>query len=324
MNPSMSRRRGFTLIELLVVIAIIGILIGLLLPAVQKVREAAARVKCGNNIKQVALAHHNYHSAQGHFTHLTYNWVDSTFWTPPPYNSTQDRRCWMQDILPYIEQDAFFRAFDTFMQTGGSALSYSGPGYDLPIATLMCPSDPISPKVNTFWGGMAGQPSQGFSGNVVVCGGNDYFNPGGAQNSPNINGVFSAAPTKNTFADITDGTSNTAMVSELILVPDITEHDIRGRYFNPGHSGVGFSTIMPPNTMVPDQFDWCGQSPSPIPQAPCVWSGSDIFTLARSYHTGGVNVGLADGSVRFVPNSIDATVWKALGSRNGGEVVGDY
>src|SRR5258707_6305 len=112
------RRDGFTLIELLVVIAIIAILIGLLLPAVQKVREAAARMKCSNNLKQLGLALHNYHDARGNFPPATYNYIDSTGYTPPPYNGTQDRRCWALDIMPYVEQDNLYRWFDTFMSTG--------------------------------------------------------------------------------------------------------------------------------------------------------------------------------------------------------------
>jgi prepilin-type N-terminal cleavage/methylation domain-containing protein/prepilin-type processing-associated H-X9-DG protein len=316
-------RRGFTLIELLVVIAIIGILIGLLLPAVQKVREAANRAKCANHVKQTCLAFHNYHSTNGYFTHATYNYIDDYTTQPPPYNGLQNRRCWMQDTLPYLEQDALFRSFDAYMAAGGSALGF--PDLATLIPTLMCPSDPTNPKLFTFWGGN-GTPTQGFSGNYVVCAGNDYFNPGGTSNSANLNGIFYAL-SKTRLTDITDGTSNTAMVSELILVPDETAHDIRGRYYNPQHSGVSFTTMYPPNTPIPDQFDWC-EMPNPIPQAPCVSTGSNqgvnIFSLARSYHMGGVNVGFADGSVKFISNAVDPVAYKALGSRNGGEVPGDY
>jgi prepilin-type N-terminal cleavage/methylation domain-containing protein/prepilin-type processing-associated H-X9-DG protein len=311
------RRGAFTLVELLVVVAIIAILIGLLLPAVQKVRDAAKRMSCSNNLKQIALGLHNHHDAYGYFPPATYNWIDSTFITPYPGNF-QDRRCWFHDVLPFVEQDNLFRDFDTFMASYFSALGY--PKLDTIVPTFSCPSDPVSPKTHTFWGGLTGQPTQGFSGNYVVCAGDDYFNDTGYQKSASLNGVF-YAQSKTRLTEITDGTSNTAFVSELILVEDTDSHDIRGRYYNPAHSGVAFSTRLPPNTRVPDVFDWCSNNPPP--EAPCTWSGQYIFVLARSWHLGGVNLAMADGSVRFVPNGINPVVYKALGSRDGGEAVGD-
>jgi prepilin-type N-terminal cleavage/methylation domain-containing protein/prepilin-type processing-associated H-X9-DG protein len=315
------RRAGFTLVELLVVIAIIGILIALLLPAVQSAREAARRTQCNNNLKQIGLAMHNYHDAKGRFPHASYNYIDTTGgakvppYDKPPYNNQfYDRRCWLHDIWNYFEQEALGDAFEVYMDTAGnSALGF--PGMASQVNALMCPSDPTNPKLNTFWGGF-NTPTQGFSGNYIVCLGNDYFNPGGAANSANLNGVFYAG-SKTRTTDILDGTSNTAFTTELILSPDTVAHDIRGRYYNPAHGGVFFSTRIPPNTTVPDQFNWC--SSAPVPRAPCIWTGTNMFVSPRSYHMGGVNLGMADGAVRWIGNGISQTVFQAIGSRKGGE-----
>jgi len=319
----MRRTPGFTLVELLVVIAIIGILIALLLPAVQAARESARRTQCVSNLKQLALAMHGHADSKGYFPHSHYNYIDSTDTSTGPYLGKNNRRCWFHDMLPYIEQTTLYEPFDSFMATaGGDALAFKQLQSIVP--TFVCPSDSLSPKLETFWGGL-GTPNQGFSGNLIVCVGNDYFNRGPLSpahlNSAKLNGVF-FAHSKVKFADITDGTTNTALASELILSTDIGSHDIRGRYYNPAHGGVVFSTRVTPNTLVPDRFNWC--SNTPVPAAPCTYTATDMFVSARSYHPGGVNFGLADGSVRFVINYIDPAVYKALGSRDGGEAMGDF
>jgi prepilin-type N-terminal cleavage/methylation domain-containing protein len=328
-----SPRRAFTLIELLVVIAIIGILIGLLLPAVQKVREAANRMKCSNNLKQIGLALHTYHDSHDHFPPGTYNYIDDyPSGTPAPYNGQQERRCWMHDILPYLEQSALYQSVDTYVTSNVNSIGNGGPNVmSAPdrwtvVPTLMCPTDPANPKLVTasFGGsGATGTPqgSQGFSGNYALCGGSDYFNVGGAPNRAKANGTF-VAVTPNRITDISDGTSNTLISSELILTIDPPgADDVRGRYYNSRHGGVLFSTRMPPNSdTVPDQMQFCVSGI----RTPCTWTATNVFVLPRSLHTGGVNTGLGDGSVRFISNSVDPVTFRALGSRNGGEVAGDF
>jgi prepilin-type processing-associated H-X9-DG protein len=123
---------------------------------------------------------------------------------------------------------------------------------------------------------------------------------------------------KTRLGDVTDGTSNTVMLSELIVSPDRTTHDVRGRLFNPAkQGGVLFSTLYPPNTSVPDRLQWCES----IPQAPCQSTSAAINLSARSYHTGGVNAAFADGSTRFIANGVSPQAWSAAGTRSGNEVV---
>ena len=312
-----ARLRAFTLVELLVVIAIIGVLVALLLPAVQSARESARRMRCSNNQKQIALGLHNFHDTYLHYPHGVYEYIDTTTSNgPPPYGANQDRRCWAHDLMPYIEQAPMYDRFDAWMKTGKSALGF--PDMQIGIMTYVCTSDGYSPKYKTYWGGSDGQPHQGFSGNMITLASSTYFNPGGPANSIDLDGIFYAV-SKVKMAEIVDGTSNTAFVIETILSPDTVWHDIRGRYYNPAHGGVMFSTRLPPNQMVPDQFNWC--SPQPVKRAPCINTTTDMFLIPRSYHPAGVNMAFCDGSVRFMLETVDQVMFQRLGTRNGGEVT---
>jgi prepilin-type N-terminal cleavage/methylation domain-containing protein len=139
-SPRPHGRRGFTLIELLVVIAIIAILIGLLLPAVQKVREAAARLKCQNNLKQIGLALHNYHDGNGSFPVGQYNGIEKD---PPLWN----RACWVHFLLPYLEQEALYKIYEA--NKDGYPGVLNAPQKETLLPTLICPVDPSSPKTVT-------------------------------------------------------------------------------------------------------------------------------------------------------------------------------
>ena len=309
MAPSTSfhRRRAFTLIELLVVIAIIAILIGLLLPAVQKVREASARMKCQNNLKQLGIGFHNYHDATG--TLPIGQPMDMGNNAPAPY--TLDRSCWSHFLLPYIEQNALFTKFEAIRKANTSYICFD-PDAAIPLSVLLCPSDPNSGKNKTFSAG------QGLHINYAACTGSTVFNPSGDAAGANLNGVFyTRSSTK--IGAITDGTSNTLFAAEMRVSPDTTKDDLRGRHYNSYTGNTLFSTLNPPNTTVGDQqySDFCID----IPGAPCRTAGGTFIQSARSAHTNGVNVVMGDGSCRFVSNNIDLQTYQFMGTRSGGEVL---
>jgi len=316
------------LIELLVVIAIIAILIGLLLPAVQKVREAAARMKCQNNLKQLGLGCHNYH--------------DQNSSLPPGrkrdnYNSFT----WSLYTLPFIEQPAKWAGFSPLVSDTVTTNDQSAGGIpqnilEATVSTWVCPSDSY-PLVGESGGSWART-----RGNYVGCvgSGNMY----GAQlnnTTPWGAGVFAVtqgaqtaiARKKLTLQGITDGTSNTVMFGERISTT------IAGWGGNPGDITLGnvgaglFSTINPPNTTVADQLRGNNDNDGNVCPAfnnrdtsykpPCTYGQPQTGSHAAAFskHTGGVNVGLADGSVRFVRDSIDITAWRGMGTATNGDIV---
>ena len=365
MNSSFRRSSGFTLVELLVVIAIIGVLVGLLLPAVQSAREAARRMQCSNRLKQTTLALHNYHS---------------TFENFPPAGvlpeGTHIARHYpgiIVALLPYIEQQARYDIIQERLAetTNLGAAIFGGDVYENQLSGVLCPSDPD-----------ASTPSP-HANNARI---NHMYNMGdgmlkldAAWTHPNyINNQHVQARRRGpfhleswiSFSDITDGTSNTLAFSEsasapqgywspevkggvghnsALLEPDGAEPVIhpdvcmtgvvdpnapqfytdpadswRGNFFQTGTPWNGFHTVIPPNGPS------CWDSPTGY------WAA--IFA-PNSYHPGGVQASLLDGSVRFITDSIDSGdltqtqpvsgespygTWGALGTHRGGETVGEY
>jgi prepilin-type N-terminal cleavage/methylation domain-containing protein len=286
MNNIRQRRGGFTLIELLVVIAIIAVLIGLLIPAVQKVREAASRAQCANNLHQIGLGLHNYH--------------DTNLKLPPGSrkagrtHAVQTGWGWGAEILPYLEQDALHGSIDYNHATAAAPnvplLAHSLPGF-------RCPSDPAPATVVA---------SASFPSLLLATG--NYCGSAGAEGLKKPGVLYHRSHVR--LTDVLDGTSNTFMVGERINQPDAG----LGAFTSGWFGYLATDTQYLPNSV--PHLEVIGFIP--------INFNRKFPNCFGSYHPGGAQFAMCDASVRFISQSIAPDTFEALGSRAGGEVVGDY
>jgi prepilin-type N-terminal cleavage/methylation domain-containing protein/prepilin-type processing-associated H-X9-DG protein len=331
----MTRRPGFTLIELLVVIAIIAILIGLLLPAVQKVREAAARIQCANNLKQLGLAAHNYHGDNGQFPPGVYQ---LSFAAAPKYRGVT----LFVYLLPYLEQNNLFRGWDMTNPLNNTAGGASARTATV-LKVLVCPSDTITqnPIVSgglyyalTSYGGNGG--SRSYDPQDATDDGIFFVIGPGSQTAPN------GSPIR--IADVTDGLSNTLLFGERSHFdpnydsfvaafgssgPSLEPIEMVGWWASSGGrvaaGDVTLSAFAPLNYRIPQTYANRTSLSPPVTNAASFSPYNDLRICAfGSNHTGGANFCLADGSIRFIRNGIPAATLQALAVRNDGLVVGDY
>ena len=296
--------KGFTLIELLVVIAIIAILIGLLLPAVQKVREAAARATCSNNIKQWSLAIHNYHSTFGTFMPASY--------------ANPNRISWPIFLWPYVEMENAAKKYDLnrgFWETNNIIPNTHTGICSASSKVYFCGSN----RQDAKW---QGDQYYRARGSYVLNWGSVKMPavlPLPAGNSPwgFTDGVNRASPRISKLEGFADGTSNTLSFSEVLMHDNDAAADFRGDFINDDNQCGRFMTIDTPNSGVDEMTGWCVNDV--VNKLPCISSGNGKIA-ARSKHTGGVNASFCDGSIRFISNSIPLVTWQALGTMNGSEV----
>jgi prepilin-type N-terminal cleavage/methylation domain-containing protein/prepilin-type processing-associated H-X9-DG protein len=319
------RRKAFTLIELLVVIAIIAVLIALLLPAVQAAREAARRAQCVNNIKQLGIAMHNYHDTVGAFPFGTKLWKGDPLAAKGVPGSWYDDHGWYGMILPYIEQQAIAQSINYSLSFSGPENSTSRRAH---VNVFGCPSDGI--KEDEF-----GQLNWArCRGNYAVNFGNTDYGQNSNRKDP-ITGLavpFGGAPFTYKralpIAQIIDGTSQTLMWGEVLAPIDSPGWDGPISEIQIAIGGQTFEAWYTPNARNPDEVvRACPPASAQTGGIRCKQISNNPgpedqqFFVARSHHSGGVNVGMCDGSVRFMKDSINRVTWRALSTGQGGEVI---
>jgi prepilin-type N-terminal cleavage/methylation domain-containing protein len=297
----MRPRRGFTLVELLVVIAIIAVMVGLLIPAVQRVREAANVAQCKNNLKQIGIAMHNYHGAQGTFP---VGYYDPTPWPQPDQGPGWG---WAAYLLPFLEQESLYKQLNFKLDVGDPAHAAARQTY---LKNLCCPSDPL---LQTFTVDDGGANSWTLAeSSYVACNGNDGVDD---FTTPPHTGAFLRATVGFRTGDITDGLSNTFFVGE---------RTVRLSY----STWIGGPTgALNPFLQAPGNFGaevtllMCHAGPTG-PNTPGVFDADST----SSSHRIGVQFVFGDGAVHSISNAIDIPTWMALATRAGEEPVqgGDY
>jgi prepilin-type N-terminal cleavage/methylation domain-containing protein/prepilin-type processing-associated H-X9-DG protein len=328
------RRRGFTLIELLVVIAIIAILIGLLVPAVQKVRAAAARIQCDNNLHQIGIALHSYHDTVGHFP-------AGSIYKQGPTGTVDYYDTWTITILPFIEQDNLFKLWNPLLPNAVAGNANMDTLRQSLVKVYTCPADPtmlVPAKPESGPGGNSGLPIPlCMPGNYRCVAGADWGGTdwGSDQNGPNENwddatqvanwlmknhpedrGVMHGCPAgiagPERFADITDGTSNTLMVGEYATKSHLSRRTYWAYAYTSYNESV--ASFAQSRTLIPD-FDLCSNTP-PGGTNQCKRSWG-------SFHPANmINFVFADGSVHGISTSVDVNfVFPSLATVAGGEVV---
>ncbi len=319
------RKRGFTLIELLVVIAIIAVLIALLLPAVQQARESARRTQCKNQLKQLGLAFHNYHDTFNQFPPGAVNLTSALQADRENGRHAGWGATWTIMLLPYFDQAPLYNLYDsTQVARSGNATTGNNRVARAKLAALSCPSHPAVNDRLT-------QDFDGFEkGTYAACVGSgrmlrlaDFAN-NTTKGALSVVGMWGA-----NFRDMTDGSSNVVLTGEIVKVSNTG--DDRGAWaWSTGATfsgqGNGGGNLGPNSRSLVDSSPY---SSNDTANSVFNWrsnpdSGNDSGVAARSFHTGGVHCGLGDGTVRFISENIDVTLYRNLLSISDGNTIGDF